>query len=144
MDHREEMQSWIATVVQNAAEENSGQIRDDINLFVSASGQLASILAARCEALARKSRPRDSKPPKSAPAKSLQPRNGRGRDADTPQTETDALGSQRRPKRISRIQQGLRKAKPSPQRQQRSLLSQIYGPQNSEVAFQKAAKTLAS
>jgi hypothetical protein len=144
MDAREEMKRWIATIIQNATKEDGSLVKADIDLFLSASAQLAGVLSSRYEALAKKYRPKSSKPPKLAPAKPLQQQNSRESSADAPQTKMDAQGAKKRPEGKSRIQQGILKAQQGPKSQQQALLRQVYGPQNKEVAFQKAAKTLAS
>ena len=144
MDAREEMKRWIATIIQNATQEDSGQVKADIDLFLSASAQLAGILSSRYEALAKKYRPKSPKPPKLAPAKPLQQPNSSDSSADTPKAKLDAQGAKNRPEGKSRIQQGILKAQQGPKSQQQALLRQVYGPQNKAVAFQKAAKALAS
>ena len=62
MDKREEMKRWIAIVVQNAANESSKQIHNDIETFLGVSNQLAGVLSARCETLRRKIRPHSAPP----------------------------------------------------------------------------------
>ena len=144
MDAREEMKRWITAVIQNAPNETSKLVKDDIDLVLGAAGQLAGILTARYEALAKKSRPSRPKPPKLAPAKPLQQDSSHKSSTDAPKTKVDAQDAQNQPDRTSRIQQGIRKAARTPKSQQQALLRQIYGPHNKDVAFQKAAKILAS
>ena len=148
MDEREELKRWIATVVQNAANEDSKLVKADIDLFLGVAGQLAGVLSSRYETLAKKYRPNRSKPPKLAPAKPLQQHSSPKSSADTPKPKMDAQGAQNRPDRMSRIQQGIQqgvqKAQQAPKSQQQALLRQVYGAQNKDVAFAKAAKALAS
>ena len=143
MDAREEMKRWIATIVQNAANEDSKLVKADIDLFLGASGQLVGILSSRYETLAKKYRPNRPKPPKLAPAKPLQPPESLQSSADTQKARMDAQDAQKRPERKSRIQQGINKAQQMPKSPKQALLRQVYGQQNKEVAFQKAAKALA-
>ena len=144
MDAREEMKRWIATIIQNATQEDSSQVKADIDLFLGASAQLAGILTSRYETLAKKYRPNRPKPPKLPPAKPLQQDSSHKSSADTPKLKMDAQAAQNRPERMSRIHQGIQKAQQTPKSQQQALLRKIYGPQNKEVAFQKDAKKLAS
>jgi hypothetical protein len=144
MDAREEMKRWIATIIQNATQEDSSQVKADIDLFLGASSQLAGTLSGRYETLAKRYRPNRPKPPKLPPAKPLQQDSGSQSSADTPQTQMDAQNAKNRPEGKSRIQQGVLKAQQRPKSQQQELLRQVYGPQNKAVAFLRAAKTLAS
>ena len=148
MDEREELKRWIATVVQNAANEDSKLVKADINLLLSASAQLVGILSSRYETLAKKYRPNRPKPPKLAPAKPVQQDSSRKSSADSSKPQIDAQAAKNRPDRMSRIQtgiqQGVQKAQQAPKSPQQALLGKIYGPQNKEVAFTKAAKALAS
>ena len=52
MDAREELKRWIAMVVQLSSEEESKTIKQDIDLFLSAAGELCGKLAERNTALA--------------------------------------------------------------------------------------------
>jgi len=144
MDAREELKRLVATVVQNAAQEDSKLVKADIDLFLGVAAQLAGVLSSRYETLAKKYRPNRPKPPKLAPAKPLQQPNSRDSSADAPKTKLDAQGAKNRPEGKSRIQQGILKAQQGPKSQQQALLRQVYGAQNKEVAFAKAAKALAS
>ena len=141
------MKRWIATIVQNAADEDSKLVKADIDLFLGAAGQLTGVLSSRYETLAKKYRPNRPKPPKLAPAKPLQPPDSRQSSADTPKAKMDAQGAKNRPDRMSRIQQGIQqgaqKAQQAPKSPQQALLRQVYGAQNKDVAFAKAAKALA-
>ena len=141
MDAREELKRWIATMVQMSAEEESKVIKQDIDLFLSVAGVLSGKLAERNAALAKQCRRGSkAKPPKSAPVKGPQQRKPPASSTDTPSTQKDAEG---RSKELSSIQQGIRQADPSLVDQQRALRGKVYGAQNDEVAFRKAAKAIA-
>ena len=144
MDEREELKRLIATVVQNASQEDSKLVKADIDLFLSAAQQLVGVLTSRYETLARKYRPNRPKPPKLAPAKPLQQHSSPQSSADSSKPRIDAQAAENRPARTSRIQQGIQKAQRAPKSQQQALLGQIYGKQNKQIAFQKAAKALTS
>ena len=141
MDAREELKRWIATVVQMSAEEESKVVKNDIDLFLSVAGELSGKLADRNASLAKQIRPRSSaKPPKPSPQKAQkQPAPSPSSD-HTPDSDNEAEGrSQERSRQSSHKQQ----AQPSPADQQRALRGYVYGDQNDEVRFQKAAKAIA-
>ena len=142
MDSREELKRWIATVVQMSAEEESKVIKQDIDLFLSVAGELSGKLAERNTALAKQIRPRSSaKPSKSAPQKAQKEPEASSSSDDTPDSEKDAEArSQERSGQFLQRQQ----SQPSPINQQRALRGYVYGAQNDEVAFRKAAKAIAS
>ncbi len=137
MDAREELKRWIALVVQNAAKEDSSQVKSDIDLFLGVSGQLAGVLSSRNETFARKSRPNRSKPPTLAPAKPLQQPDSRKSSTDTPDPEMDAQDAQKRP-------EGKKAGLKSPRSEQQALRRQTYGRPTQEKKLQQAAKKLAS
>ena len=140
MDAREELQRWIAMVLQLAAEEEGKVIKQDIDLFLSVAAELSGKLAERNAALARQIRPRSAKPPKSAPVKGPQQPKRPASSTDNPNAPKDAKD---RSKELSRIQQGIRQADLSLADQQRALRGKVYGAQNDGVAFRKAAKAIA-
>lgn len=143
MDAREELKRWIATVVQLSAEEESKVIKQDIDLFLSVAGELSGKLADRNVALAKQIRPRSSasapKPSKPAPQKAQkQPAPSPSSD-HTPDRDNEAEDrSQERSGQSSQKQQ----AQPSQTDQQRALRGYVYGAQNDEVAFRKAAQAI--
>ncbi|CAN1554323.1 hypothetical protein MCEREM21A_02329 [Sphingomonadaceae bacterium] len=141
MDAREELKRWIAMVVQMSAEEESKTIKQDIDLFLSVAGELSGKLAERNTALARQIRPRSSaKPSKPAPQKAQKQPKPELSSADTPKSQNDSEDrSQERSGQLSQKQQ----SQPSPTDQQRKLRGYVYGAQNDEVQFQKAAKAIA-
>jgi len=144
MDAREELKRWIATVVQMSAEEESKVIKQDIDLFLSVAGELSGKLADRNVALAKQIRPRSSasapKPSKPAPQKAQKEPEPSSSSDDTPESDKDAEArSQERSGQLSQRQ----RSEPSPVDQQRVLRGYVYGDQNDEVQFQKAAKAMA-
>ncbi len=141
MDAREELKRWIATVVQMSAEEESKVVKQDIDLFLSVAGELSGKLADRNAALAKQIRPRSSaKPSKPSPQKAQKQPDPSPSSDDTPASPNDAEGrSQERSGQSSPKQQ----AQPSPTDQQRMLRGNVYGAENDDVRFQKAAKAIA-
>jgi hypothetical protein len=138
MDAREELKRWIAMVVQLSSEEESKTIKQDIDLFLSVAGELSGKLAERNTALAQQCR--KAKPPKPAPKKAqTQPKPELSSDY-TPQPQND---SEDRSQERSRQLQQRQKAQPSPTDQQQALRGYVYGAQNDEVAFRKAAQAIA-
>jgi outer membrane biosynthesis protein TonB len=144
MDAREELKRWIATVVQLSAEEESKVIKQDIDLFLSVAGELSGKLADRNVALAKQIRPRSSakpaKPPKPAPQKAQKQPEPKPSSDDTPAPQNAV---QDRPQERSGQSSQKRQAQPSQTDQQRALRGYVYGAQNDEVQFQKAAKAIA-
>ncbi len=144
MDAREELKRWIATVVQMSAEEESKVVKQDIDLFLSVAGELSGKLADRNASLAKQIRPRSSasapKPSKPSPQKAQNKPEPSPNSDDTPEPENAAQDrSQVRSGQTQQKQQ----AQPSQTDQQRALRGYVYGAQNDEVAFRKAAKAIA-
>ena len=139
MEAREEFARLMAWLIENSDEVESDQIKADIMLLQGAAGQLVTKLAERNAALAKQCRPRKSKPPKSAPVSGPQKGNGGKSSTDSLDTQND---SEDRSKELSAIQQGIRQAYPTIADQRRALRQQIYGQQNDDVAFAKAAKAI--
>ena len=141
MDAREELKRWIAMVVQLSSEEESKTIKQDIDLFLSVAGELSGRLAARNTALAKQCRTSSkAKPPKPAPQKAQKQPKSDLSTADTPKSQNDSEDrSQERSGQSLQKQQ----VQPSPTDQQRALRGYVYGAQNDEVAFRKAAKAIA-
>ncbi len=143
MDAREEIKRWLAALVQLEAESESKQIETDIEMLMGVTLQLTTELTNRNAALAKQCRPRKATPPKASPQNGPQKQNEKQRSDDT---QDDGKGAEGRSEEISHIQQGIQqasKAEPSEQAQ-RQLRNQIYGAQNKEAAFRKAAKAIAS
>ena len=141
MDAREELKRWIAMVVQLSSEEESKTIKQDIDLFLSVAGELSGRLAERNTALAKQCRSSSkAKPPKPAPQKAQKQPKSELSTADTPNPQNDTEDrSQKRSEQLSQKQQ----SQPSPTDQQRKLRGYVYGSQNDEVAFRKAAQAIA-
>lgn len=141
MDAREELKRWIATVVQMSAEEESKVVKNDIDLFLSVAGELSGKLADRNVALAKQIRPRSSaKPSKPAPQKAQKEPDPSLSSDDSPAPQNVAQDrSQERSGQSPQKQE----AEPSETDQQRALRGYVYGAQNDEVAFRKAAKAIA-
>ena len=140
MDARDEIKRGLMILAQLAWESDSETIKQDIDLLAGVTLRLVGELADRNIALAKQSRPRKAKPPKASPQKGSQKGNGADNSTNTPEDETGAEASS---KGLSAIQKGIRQADPS-SNQQQILRSKVYGPQNDEVAFRKAAKAIAS
>lgn len=143
MDAREELKRWIATVVQMSAEEESQVIKQDIDLFLSVAGELSGRLASRNASLAKQIRPRSAsapKPSKPAPQKAQKELKASPSSDDSPASQNSA--QDRSQERSGQLLQRQR-SEPSPIDQQRALRGYIYGAQNDEVQFQKAAKAIA-
>lgn len=141
MDAREELKRWIAMVVQLSSEEESKTIKQDIDLFLSVAGELSGKLAERNTLLAKQCRSSSkANPPKPAPQKAQKQPNPDQSTADTPTCQRDSEDRSQ-----ARSAQSLQKkqAQPSPTDQQRALRGYVYGAQNDEVAFRKAAKEIA-
>jgi hypothetical protein len=128
-------------VVQLSAEEESKVIKQDIALFLSVAGELSGKLAERNAALAQQIRPRSSpKPSKPASQKAQKQPKPELSTADTPKSQNDSEDRSQ-----ERSGQSLQKkqTQPLPTDQQRALRGYVYGAQNDEVAFHKAAKAIA-
>jgi hypothetical protein len=142
MNAREELKRWIATVVQMSAEEESKVVKQDIDLFLAVAGELSGKLADRNTALAKQIRPRSAsapKPSKPAPQKAQKDPDPSPSSDDAPASPNDAEG--RSEERSGQTQQK-QQAQPSPTDQQRGLRGYVYGAQNDDVAFRKAAKAI--
>ena len=141
MDARDELKRWIAMVVQLSSEEESKTIKQYIDLFLSVAGELSGRLAARNTALAKQCRSTSkAKPPKPAPQKAQKQPKSELSTADAPTSQNDSEDRTQ-----ERSGQSLQKqqAQPSPTDQQQALRGYVYGAQNDEVAFRKAAKAIA-
>ena len=141
MDAREELKRWIAMVIELSSEEESPIIKQDIDLFLSVAGELSGKLADRNTALAKQcSSSSRAKPPKPAPQKAQKQPKQELSTADTPKSQNDSEGRSQ-----ARSVQSLQKqqAELSPTDQQRALRGYVYGAQNDEVAFRKAAQAIA-
>jgi hypothetical protein len=139
MDAREQIKRAIMLLPKLAAEIESKEIKADIDLLMGVTLRLTAELANRNDALAKQGGSRKSKPPKPAPQMSPQTPKPKTSNADTPHSKNDVEDSS---KAISSIQQGIRQAEPSLADQQQALRGYVYGAQNDEVAFRKAAQAI--
>ncbi|WP_295445445.1 hypothetical protein [Sphingorhabdus sp. EL138] len=140
MDAREQIKRAILLLPKLAAESESKEIKADIDLMMGVASQLVTVLVSRNDALAKQCSSRKSKPPKPAPQKQPQQQKPKPSNTDTQNSKND---SKDRSKALSSIQQGIRQAEPSHTDQQRALRGYVYGAQNDEVAFRKAAQAIA-
>ena len=140
MDAREQIKRAILLLPKLATESESKEIKADIDLLTGVASQLVTVLVSRNDALAKQCSSRKSKPPKAAPAKGPQTPKPKTSSTDTQNSQND---SKDRSKAISSIQQGIRQAEPSLAAQQQALRGYVYGAQNDEVAFRKAAQAIA-
>jgi hypothetical protein len=141
MNVREQIKRAVLLLPKLAAESESKEIKADIDILTGVASQLVTVLVSRNDALAKQCRSRKSKPPKQTPQKQPQQQKPKANSTDTPNSQND---SKDRSKAVSSIQQGIRKAVPTVADQQQALLGYIYGAQNADVAFRKAAKEIAS
>ena len=140
MDAREQIERAILLLPKLAAEIESKEIKADIDLLMGVASQLVTVLVSRNDALAKQSNSRKSKPPKPAPQSTAQTQKPKPSSIDTQNSKND---SEDRSTAISSIQQGIRQAEPSLADQHRALRGYVYGAQNDEVAFRKAAQAIA-
>lgn len=139
IDDIEEMRRWIATVVQNAKTADAERLKQGSDAMLAGASQIGGVLQNRCTALSKQCRPRSAKPPKASPQSGPQQEKGTDSSTDTPNAEND---SEDRSKVQSRIMQGVQQAEPTMADQRRAALNKVYGAQNDDVAFQKAAQAI--
>lgn len=130
----------VIAVVAMAREADSDKVKLAMDILLAGTSQLGTIFQQRCTQLAKQKQSRKAKPPKSAPVKGPQQPKRPPSSTDTPQQQND---SEDRSKELSSIQQGISRADPSLADQQRALRGYVYGAQNDEVAFRKAAQAVA-
>ena len=140
MDAREQIKRAILLLPKLAAESESKEIKAYIDLLTGVASQLVTVLVSRNDALAKQCSSRKSKPPKAAPAKGPQTPKPKTSSTDTAIRPND---SENRSKAVSSIQQGIAQAEPTLADQQQALRGYVYGAQNDEVAFRKAAQAIA-
>ncbi len=140
-DEIELLSNAVIAIVDMARKANSDKVKLAMDILLAGTSQLGTIFQQRCAQQAIQKQPRKAKLPKSAPVKGPQQRKRAPSSTDKPNTPNAA---QKRPEELSSIQQGIRQAEPSLADQQRKLRGYVYGAQNDEVAFQKAAKAIAS
>jgi hypothetical protein len=140
MNVREQIKRAVLLLPKLAAEIESKEIKADIELLMGIASQLVTVLVSRNDALAKQCRSRKSKPPKPTPQKTAQTQKPKPSSTDTQNSQND---TEDRSKAVSSIQQGIRQAEPTLADQQRALRGYVYGAQNDEVAFRKAAQAIA-
>ena len=140
MEIREQIGRCLVALTQLAAESDSKQIKADIDMLTGVMLQLTTELVNRNAALATRYQSKKAKPSKAAPVRGPKKSNQSQSNTDTPSIQNAA---QKRPEELSSIQQGIRQAEPSLVDQQRKLRGYVYGAQNDDVAFEKAAKAIA-
>ncbi|WP_395615432.1 hypothetical protein [Sphingorhabdus sp.] len=139
MNAREQIKRAVLLLPKLAAESESKEIKADIDLLMGVALQLVTVLVSRNDALARQCRSRKSKPPKPTPQSTAQTQKPKPSSTDTQNSKNDSVD---RSTAISSIQQGIRQAEPTLADQQQALRGYVYGAQNDEVAFRKAAKAI--
>jgi pyruvate/2-oxoglutarate dehydrogenase complex dihydrolipoamide acyltransferase (E2) component len=130
----------VIAVIDMADDADSDQLKLAMDILLAGTSQLGTIFQRRCVQLANQKQPRAAKPPKPAPQKQPQTPKPKTSSTDTPNSQND---SKERSKAVSSIQQGIRQAEPTFADQQQALRGYVYGAQNDEVAFRKAAKAIA-
>ncbi len=138
-DEIELLRNAVIAVVAMAREADSEQVKLAMDIFLAGASQLGTIFQQRCHQLATQKQPRTAKPSKGAPQRGPQQPKRTHSSTDTPKPQNDAEG---RAKELSSIQQGIRQADPTLADQQRALRGYVYGMQNDDVAFQKAAQAI--
>ena len=129
----------VIAVIDMADDASNDNVKLAMDVLLAGTSQLGTIFQRRCVQLANQKQPRAAKPPKPTPQKSPQQQKPKPSNADTPHSKND---SEDRSKAISSIQQGIRQAEPTLADQQQALRGYVYGAQNDEVAFRKAAKAI--
>jgi hypothetical protein len=128
----------IVGMSRNASSEN---VKLAMDILLAGTSQLGTILQRRCTQLAKQNQPQTAKPSKAAPQKAPKQQKRPPSSTDTPKPQKDA---EVRAKELSSIQQGILQAEPSLTDQRRAALGKVYGAQNDDGAFRKAAKAIAS
>ena len=130
----------VIAVVGMARDADSDRVKLAMDILLAGTSQLGTIFQQRCTQLAKQKQSRKAKPPKAAPQRGPQQPKRPPSSTDTPKTQNAA---QKRPEELSSIQRGIRQADPTIADQQRALRGKVYGAQNDEVAFRKAAQAIA-
>jgi len=139
MDAREQIKRAILLLPKLAAEIESKEIKAYIDLLMGVASELVAVVVNRNAELAKQRRPNKAKAPKASPARAPKRQKQQPSSTDTQQTKNDTKD---RSKAVSSIQQGIRQAQPSPTDRQQALRGYVYGAQNDEVAFRKAAQAI--
>ena len=130
----------VIAVIDMADDASNDNVKLAMDILLAGTSQLGTIFQRRCVQLANQKQPRAAKPPKPAPQKTTQAPKPK---PSSSHTQNSKNGSEDRSKAVSSIQQGIRQAEPTLADQQQALRGYVYGAQNDEVAFRKAAKAIA-
>ena len=130
----------VIAVVAMARKADSDRVKLAMDILLAGTSQLGTVFQQKCAQLATQKQPRKAKPRKAAPVKGPQQPKRPTSSADTPNSQHAA---QKGPEELSSIQQGIRQAEPALADQQQALRGYVYGTQNDEVAFRKAAQAIA-
>ena len=139
-DEIELLRNAVIAIVDMARKANSDKVKLAMDILLAGTSQLGTIFQQRCVQLANQKQPHKGKPPKATPARGPQQPKQSQSSTSSPNPQNAA---EKRPEELSSIQQGIRQAAPKLADQQRALRGYVYGAQNDEVAFQKAAKAIA-
>ena len=129
----------VIAVIDMADDASNDNVKLAMDILLAGTSQLGTIFQRRCVQLANQKQPRAAKPPKPAPQKSPQTPKPKTSSTDNPNSKND---TEDRAKALSSIQQGIRQAEPTLADQQQALRGYVYGAQNDEVAFRKAAQAI--
>ena len=139
-DEIELLRNAVNAVVEMARDADSDQVKLAMDIFLAGTSQLGTIFQQRYVQLARQKVPRKAKPSNAAPARRPQQPKQPQSSVSSPNIQNDAEG---RAKALSSIQQGICQADPSLADQRRAALGKVYGAQNDDAAFRKAAQAIA-
>lgn len=134
------LRNAVIAAVAMAREAESDKVKLAMDVLLAGTSQLGTIFQQRCVQLASQKQSHKAKPPMASSRKGPKQRKRPPSTSDTPKPQNAA---EKRPEELSRIQQGIRQADPSLADQQRVLRGKVYGAQNDDVAFRKAAKAIA-
>lgn len=130
----------VIAVIDMADDASNDNVKLAMDVLLAGTSQLGTIFQRRCVQLANQKQPRAAKPPKPTPQKTAQTPKPKQSSTYTQNTKN---GTEDRSKAVSSIHQGIRQAEPSLADQQQALRGYVYGAQNDEVAFRKAAQAIA-
>lgn len=123
-----------------AREADSNYVKLAMDILLAGTSQLGTIFQQRCSKFGNMKSSRTKRPSKSDPQNGPQQQKHPPSSTNAPKTQNAV---QKRPEELSSIQRGIRQADPSLADRQRALRRKVYGAQNDEVEFQKAAKAIA-
>lgn len=140
LEEIELLRDAVIAIVAMARDADSDRVKLAMDILLAGTSQLGTIFQQRCAQLGQQKQSRKAKPPKAAPQRGPQQSKRPPSKTDTPKAQNAA---EKRPEELSSIQRGIRQADPSLADQQRALRGKVYGAQNDEVAFRKAAQAIA-